>query len=112
MTFLQQHAAKGQIVTGLLYVDREPEDLHAPSQHGGGAAQRARREGALPRLGGAREDQRRAALAALFACCAITRSAARVPGSIAVTAELQAVCGRYPALNGIVVRHFQSNWGR
>src|SRR6266581_339944 len=28
MTFLQQHAAKGQIVTGLLYVDSEPEDLH------------------------------------------------------------------------------------
>ena len=27
--FLQQHAAKGQIVTGLLYVDDEPEDLHA-----------------------------------------------------------------------------------
>jgi 2-oxoglutarate ferredoxin oxidoreductase subunit beta len=29
MTFLQQHAAKGQIVTGLLYVDSDPEDLHA-----------------------------------------------------------------------------------
>ena len=27
--FLQQHAAKGQIVTGLLYVEREAEDLHA-----------------------------------------------------------------------------------
>jgi 2-oxoglutarate/2-oxoacid ferredoxin oxidoreductase subunit beta len=26
--FLQQHAAKGQIVTGLLYVDPEAEDLH------------------------------------------------------------------------------------
>jgi 2-oxoglutarate ferredoxin oxidoreductase subunit beta len=25
---MQQHAAKGQIVTGLLYVDKEPEDLH------------------------------------------------------------------------------------
>jgi 2-oxoglutarate ferredoxin oxidoreductase subunit beta len=29
MSFLQQHAAKGQIVTGLLYVEREAEDLHA-----------------------------------------------------------------------------------
>jgi 2-oxoglutarate ferredoxin oxidoreductase subunit beta len=29
MNFLQQHAAKGQVVTGLLYVDTEPEDLHA-----------------------------------------------------------------------------------
>jgi 2-oxoglutarate ferredoxin oxidoreductase subunit beta len=28
MNFLQQHAAKGQIVTGLLYVDKDPEDLH------------------------------------------------------------------------------------
>src|SRR5436190_1283572 len=27
--FLQKHAAKGQIVTGLLYVDPEAEDLHA-----------------------------------------------------------------------------------
>jgi 2-oxoglutarate ferredoxin oxidoreductase subunit beta len=29
MTFLQKHAAKGQIVTGLLYVDHEADDLHA-----------------------------------------------------------------------------------
>jgi 2-oxoglutarate ferredoxin oxidoreductase subunit beta len=28
MTFLQKHAAKGQIVTGLLYVDPEASDLH------------------------------------------------------------------------------------
>jgi 2-oxoglutarate ferredoxin oxidoreductase subunit beta len=28
MNFLQRHAALGQVVTGLLYVDREPEDLH------------------------------------------------------------------------------------
>ncbi len=27
--FLQQHAAKGQIVTGLLYVEKDSEDLHA-----------------------------------------------------------------------------------
>src|ERR1700685_4121952 len=29
MTFLQHHAAKGQIVTGLLYVEQDAEDLHA-----------------------------------------------------------------------------------
>ena len=29
MTFLQKHAAKGQIVTGLLYLDPEADDLHA-----------------------------------------------------------------------------------
>jgi len=28
MSFLQKHAAKGQVVTGLLYVDAEAEDLH------------------------------------------------------------------------------------
>jgi 2-oxoglutarate ferredoxin oxidoreductase subunit beta len=28
MSFLQHHAAKGQVVTGLLYVDSNPEDLH------------------------------------------------------------------------------------
>ena len=29
MSFLQRHAAKGQVVTGLLYVEPEAEDLHA-----------------------------------------------------------------------------------
>jgi 2-oxoglutarate ferredoxin oxidoreductase subunit beta len=28
MSFLQHHAAKGQVVTGLLYVAPEPQDLH------------------------------------------------------------------------------------
>jgi len=29
MSFVQQHEAKGEVVTGLLYVDPDPEDLHA-----------------------------------------------------------------------------------
>jgi len=29
MNYLQEHAAKGEVVTGLLYVDPEPQDLHA-----------------------------------------------------------------------------------
>jgi 2-oxoglutarate ferredoxin oxidoreductase subunit beta len=29
MSFVQQHDARGEVVTGLLYVDPEPEDLHA-----------------------------------------------------------------------------------
>ena len=29
MSFLQKHAAKGQVVTGLLYVEPDAEDLHA-----------------------------------------------------------------------------------
>jgi len=28
MNFLHQHAAKGQVVTGVLYLDREAGDLH------------------------------------------------------------------------------------
>ena len=28
MNFLLNHAAEGQIVTGLLYVDSDPDDLH------------------------------------------------------------------------------------
>ncbi len=42
MAFLQKHAAKGQVVTGLLYVDPEPEDLHAHLNTVDDAAQRAR----------------------------------------------------------------------
>ena len=62
MNFLQQHAAKGEVVTGLLYVDREPEDLHQHFNTVDDAAQRAGREGAVPGLGGAGEDQRQPAL--------------------------------------------------
>ncbi len=62
MSFLQQHAAKGQIVTGLLYVERRSRGPARPSQHRRGAAQYARREGAVPRLGGAGKDQRQPAL--------------------------------------------------
>ena len=29
MSFLLHHAAEGQIVTGLLYVDSDPDDLHS-----------------------------------------------------------------------------------
>ena len=29
ITYLQESAAAGEVVTGLLYVDKEPEDLHA-----------------------------------------------------------------------------------
>ena len=28
MNFLQHHAAKGQVVTGVLYLDSDPEDMH------------------------------------------------------------------------------------
>ena len=28
MNFVQEHQAKGEVVTGLLYVDPDPEDLH------------------------------------------------------------------------------------
>ena len=56
--FLQHHAAKGQIVTGLLYMDDEPQDLHAHLHTVDAPAQQAVRERAVPRPGGARQDQR------------------------------------------------------
>jgi 2-oxoglutarate ferredoxin oxidoreductase subunit beta len=28
LNYLEQHAAQGELVTGLLYVDRDPKDLH------------------------------------------------------------------------------------
>ena len=62
MAFLAKHAAKGQIVTGLLYVDPDSEDLHSPPQHGGAAAQQAGSQGSLPRHGGAGQDQRQFAV--------------------------------------------------
>ena len=49
LSFLQHHAAKGQIVTGLLYVEHEPEDLHGHLNTVDGAAQFARRKRAVPR---------------------------------------------------------------
>ena len=58
MTFLQTHAAKGQVVTGLLYVDPEAEDLHAHLNTVDDAAQHAGGQGPLPGLGRAGEDQR------------------------------------------------------
>ena len=63
MAFLQKHAAKGQVVTGLLYVDPECGRPARPPQHGGRAAQRTRGEGPLPRHHRAGKDQRQFALA-------------------------------------------------
>ena len=63
MAFLQKHAAKGQIVTGLLYVDPELGRPARPPRHRGRAAQPARRRNrAVPRLRRARQDQRQPAL--------------------------------------------------
>ena len=62
MTFLQKHAAKGQIVTGLLYVDPGLGRPAHPSRHGRAAAQHARGRRAVPRHAGAGKDQRQPAL--------------------------------------------------
>ena len=61
MTFLQKHAAKGQIVTGLLYVDPESEDLHAHLDTVE-TPLNTLEEGPVPRLGGAGQDQRQPAV--------------------------------------------------
>ena len=65
MSFLQNHAAQGEIVTGLLYVERDPRTCTA-IRHGRRAAQHAQRKGAVPRLGGAGKDQRQFALRLLL----------------------------------------------
>ena len=68
MSFLQNHAAKGQIVTGLIYLDREPEDLHGSlntiARRSTSSARRS-----CARLGRAGEDQRRAAVASTLRHC-------------------------------------------
>ena len=60
MSFLQQHAAKGQIVTGLLYVDPNPRTCTAISTRW--TRRSTRSEKSCARLGGARQDQRQPAL--------------------------------------------------
>ena len=62
--FLQKHAAKGQIVTGLLYVDPESEDLHSHLNTVDTPLNELASQGAVPRLRRARQDQRQFALAA------------------------------------------------
>ena len=58
MAFLQKHAAKGQVVTGLLYVDPDAEDLHAHLNTVDAPLNALEREGSLPRHRRAGEDQR------------------------------------------------------
>ena len=48
MSFLQRHAAMGQVVTGLLYVDPRARGPAPPFQHRRGAAQRALRQELCP----------------------------------------------------------------
>ena len=73
MSFLQKHAAKGQVVTGLLYVDPRRRGPARPPQHGGRAAQRARGEGPVPGHRGAGKDQRQPALSVIRALVRATR---------------------------------------
>ena len=54
MHFIAHHAAQGQIVTGLLYVEQELRGPAQPSQYRRRAAQFARRERVVPRFGSAR----------------------------------------------------------
>ena len=58
MNFLQQHAAKGEVVTGLLYVEPDAEDLHAHLNTVDAPLNALERQGAVPGLGGAGQDQR------------------------------------------------------
>jgi hypothetical protein len=56
MSFLLNHAAEGQIVTGLLYVDSDPDDLHSHLATVDAPLNALRRgKELLPRLGDARQ---------------------------------------------------------
>ena len=63
MTFLQKHAAKGQIVTGLLYVDPDSEDLHTHLNTVETPLNALGEQATVSGLGRARQDQRQPALA-------------------------------------------------
>ena len=62
MSHIAAHEARGEILTGLLYVRAGAEDLHGHLNTVAVAAQSPRRARALPGVGGARRDQRRAGL--------------------------------------------------
>ena len=63
MTFLQKHAAKGQVVTGLLYVDPDSGRSPRPPRYRRDAAQQTGSRRSVPRHGGAGKDQRQSAVA-------------------------------------------------
>ena len=48
MTYLQERQAAGEVVTGLLYLDPESQDLHDHLNTVDDAAERARRGRAVP----------------------------------------------------------------
>ena len=53
MNYIHEHQARGEVVTGLLYVDRKGA-RHAPaSEHGAAAVQYARRRRVMSRCGDA-----------------------------------------------------------
>ena len=59
MGYLQQRHQQGEIVTGLLFVEPDSDDLHELSGHRRSPAQRARRDRTLPRPDSAGTVQRR-----------------------------------------------------
>ena len=63
MSHIAQHEARGEILTGLLYVNAAADDLHGHLKTVDRAAEPARPPGTLPRRRRARGDQRRTGLA-------------------------------------------------
>jgi len=58
LEYVAHHAAKGEVVTGLLYLDTKLRRPPRPPQYRGDPVQQARREGACPGAGIAGEDKR------------------------------------------------------
>ena len=63
MDYMQQHHARGEVVTGLLYVDPESVGPARAPEHRRHAVESPDRARIVPGLGGARENQRFVALA-------------------------------------------------
>ena len=110
MNFLQQHAAEGQIVTGLLYVDSDPDDLHEHLNTVEAPLNALGERSSAPARPRSRSSTPGFASRSFCLLCHYEKRGPRARINRGYS-EPQAVCGGYPVLNGMVVRHCQSIGG-
>ncbi len=77
LNYIAEHQARGELVTGLLYIHPEAEDLHAHLNTVDTPFNATRREGVMPGVGGAGEAERFAALASPRLDCFLRKSEVR-----------------------------------
>ena len=91
--FLQKHAAKGQVVTGLLYVDPEAEDLHAHLNTVDAPLNGLEAKDLCPGTVGAGKDQRQPAVAAYSAGLRRERDVAGFEQRLEIGQDLRPAAG-------------------